>query len=62
MKLVPEMIMIFLVDYGDHWEFDIVVMHGSEESTTNIEAIECKGETLEYLPGYGQYDFKSYCS
>ena len=49
---VPGMKISFLFDYGDNWQFDIVVMHGSEESTSDIQVIERKGEAPEQYPEY----------
>ncbi len=49
---VPGMKISFFFDYGDNWEFDIVVMHASEESTSDIQVIERKGEAPEQYPEY----------
>ncbi|USE35849.1 plasmid pRiA4b ORF-3 family protein [Endozoicomonas sp. SCSIO W0465] len=43
----PGMKITFVFDYGVNWEFEIVVMHGSEESTSDIQVIERKGKAPE---------------
>ena len=53
---VPGMKITFVFDYGDNWEFDIVVMHGSKESTSDIQVIERKGEAPEQYPEYEDFD------
>ena len=52
---VPGMKISFFFDYGDNWKFDIVVMHGSEESTSDIKVIERKGEAPEQYPEYEDF-------
>ena len=52
---VPGMKISFFFDYGDNWEFDIVVMHASEESTSDIQVIERKGEAPEQYPEYEDF-------
>ena len=52
---VPGMKIRFFFDYGDNWEFDIVVMHASEESTSDIQVIERKGEAPEQYPEYEDF-------
>ena len=42
----------FVFDYGDYWEFDIVVMYGSEEAAPGIVVTERKGEAPEQYPVY----------
>ncbi|WP_419832075.1 IS1096 element passenger TnpR family protein [Endozoicomonas atrinae] len=43
----PGMKITFVFDYGVNWEFEIVVMHGSEDSTSDIQVIERKGKAPE---------------
>ncbi|WP_422463578.1 MULTISPECIES: IS1096 element passenger TnpR family protein [unclassified Endozoicomonas] len=52
---VPGMKITFIFDYGDNWEFEIVVMHGSEENTSDIQVIERKGEAPEQYPEYEDF-------
>ena len=40
----------FVFDYGDYWEFDVVVMVASEEITPEIMVTERKGEAPEQYP------------
>lgn len=49
---VSGMKITFVFDYGDNWEFDIVVMLGSEETTSDIQVIERKGKAPEQYPDY----------
>lgn len=43
---------MFVFDYGDNWEFDIVVLYGSEETASEIVVTERKGEAPEQYPDY----------
>ena len=52
---VPGMKISFFFDYGDNWKFDIVVMHGGEERTSDIQVIERKGEAPEQYPEYEDF-------
>ena len=52
---VPGMKISFFFDYGDNWKFDIVVMHGGEESASDIQVIERKGEAPEQYPEYEDF-------
>ncbi len=49
---VSGMKITFVFDYGDYWEFNIVVMYGSEETTSEIMVTERKGEAPEQYPDY----------
>ncbi len=44
---VPGMEITFLFDYGDRWEFDIIVGQGSEEVVKEITVIDRQGEAPE---------------
>ena len=49
---IPGMKITFVFDYGDNWEFDIVVMHGSEDSSSDIQLIKREGEAPVQYPDY----------
>ena len=53
----PGMKVTFVFDYGDYWEFEIVVMYGSEDAVSGITVTDRKGVAPEQYPEYEDSDY-----
>ncbi|MCW7553287.1 plasmid pRiA4b ORF-3 family protein [Endozoicomonas gorgoniicola] len=53
----PGMKVTFVFDYGDYWEFEIVIMYGSEDAVSGITVTDRKGVAPEQYPEYEDSDY-----